>query len=298
MTAPTILPDTDNFADAFDRLADMSSDVPAPAVEAPATSEETISTTSANNAPIADGEEGPTTYDEAPEEAATTEAPASTATSEESADDLMARLRTMLKPEPAPALVPPSEEASPTAAPTLFSAEEQETLSAYERDWPEIAAAEGLRARKMAHDIVSHIFAELAPVLRPIMDSTAALDTREYLSVLESKVPDYRDIRDNVEAWALDTKHPTYLRDAYQRVIQEGTADEVVDLIERYRKEAGGSAPAPAPAPKRKMESELPAATKKAVASLAPVSSKRSVVTGTTDPLDFDGAFSAFADDA
>jgi predicted deacylase len=190
-------------------------------------------------------------------------------------------------PAPAPA---PVDDAP------LFTTEEQETLTNYERDWPEVVAGQALRERKLAVDIVQHIFNQLAPVLRPILDSTTAMDTREYLSTLEAQVPDYRQIRDNVEAWALDEKHPPYLRAAYQHVIQEGTADEVVDLISRYRMEVGGVAPA---APARKpADTELPAATKKAVASLAPVSSKRSVVTGAHDPLDFDGAFSKFADNA
>ena len=292
MPAPTTQTD-DNFADAFAKLADIDNTPPAPVGEAP-----TPSVTDAETPAGAEGTpEGASAAETPPAGEAPETPPAGEAPAGESADDLMTRLRTMLaEPAPKPVVEPPSPAAAANdEAPPLFTTEEEETLSNYERDWPEVVAGQVLRERKLAVDIVQHIFNQLAPVLRPILDSTTALDTREYLATLESQVPDYRQIRDNVEAWALDEKHPPYLRAAYQHVIQEGTADEVVDLIARYRMEVGGAAPAAPPA-KKPVETELPPATKKAVDSLAPVSSKRSVVTGAHDPLDFDGAFSKFAD--
>jgi hypothetical protein len=86
------------------------------------------------------------------------------------------------------------------------------------------------------------------------------------------------------------------LQAAYKHVINSGTVDEVVDLINRWRTETGTPLqPQAQPAPAAKKATELPAAAKQAVAALAPVSSKRSSVPQTVDEGDFDSAFAAFA---
>lgn len=297
MTAPTI--QTDNFSEAFDKLAELDTP-PTPVADPPVGS--APAAPEGEHAPVTEGTEGsPPVGDGGPagEEAPTGEAPKEDAPKEEpSADALMDRLRTMLsEPAPKPTAPPaPKEEAAPATV-ELFTADEQAILTKYEEEWPEVVAGQALRERKLAFDVVQHVFNQLAPILRPIIDSTQSIDQREYLGTLQEAVPDYLTIRDDVEAWALSDKQPPYLRSAFEHVIKEGTVDEVVDLIERFRKDTG-SAPVTPPPTKKPAGTELPPATKKAVDSLAPVSSKRSVVSSALDPIDFDGAFSKFADDA
>lgn len=182
-----------------------------------------------------------------------------------------------------------------------FSTEEREFLTSYEKDWPDVARAEALKRRVEYQQLAGFIFNSIAKELAPIINVVGTIGERTHLSDLHSVAPDYEDVRDKVVGWVKE--QPVYLQAAYNHVIQQGTVDEVADLINRWRRETGATAPAaqpsarmaaPAPAA-RKPDTELPTATKKAAASLAPVSSKRSAVVQQSDPSDFEAAFTEFA---
>ena len=204
------------------------------------------------------------------------------------------------KAEPAPAPAEPAPapaEPAPAPAepePDIYTAEEQALLSEYEKDWPDVAKAEALRRRGEYRDLVNHVFREVAKELAPLAQNMKLLAERTHLADLHDAVEDYDEVRDKVIDWA--NQQPAYLRNAYQHVIQQGTPDEIADLVERYRQATGTpTAPAAPAAPARKAESELPSTTKQAVAALAPVSSKRSTVVQADDPNDFESAFAAAA---
>lgn len=137
---------------------------------------------------------------------------------------------------------------------------------------------------------MNHVFREVAKELGPLSQTLKILAERTHLNDLHEKVADYDDVRDKVIDWV--NNQPTYLQNAYKHVIQQGTPDEIADLVTRYKKETAPSTPTVVPL---KQETELPATTKQAVAALAPVSSKRSTVVQADDPNDFEGAFAAFA---
>lgn len=212
-------------------------------------------------------------------------------------DALLARFAEIVKktaaPEPTKTETAPAAPAAP-ALPDLYTAEEKTFLETYRKDWPDVAKAEELRSRALAREIVQYVFTQVGSAINPLTETVRELTASRQLADLEASNKDYGDIRDKVVDWA--GKQPAYLQDAYNRVITEGTIDEVNDLIARYRKDTGSVAAAPAAAvPEKKADIELPAATKKAVESLAPVNSKRSAVVQTVDPNDFGAAFKAFA---
>ncbi len=206
-------------------------------------------------------------------------------------DDLLERLAAIVNKQQAPAAPEPAPEITPQADPELYTAAEKTFLAEYEKDWPDVARAEALRRRAEYRDLVNHVFSEVAKELGPVAQTLRTLSERAHLTDLRESVDDYDDVRDKVIDWV--NNQPSYLQTAYKHVIQQGTPMEVADLVSRYKTETGISAPMPTPAPK--MESELPLATKQAVASLAPVSSKRSTVVTTPDLNDFDGAFAEAA---
>jgi len=142
------------------------------------------------------------------------------------------------------------------------------------------------------------MFQQVGQVIGPMQEMLQAVATRAHLSDLHTQVEDYDTVRDQVVAW-VDTQ-PPYLQSAYKHVIQQGTAEEVVDLISRFRAETGIQAQAPAAAPTpapvaRPRSSELPSPAKQAVQALAPVGTTRSSIPQADDPSDFDGAFARFA---
>lgn len=289
-----ILP-TDNFSEAFDRLADLGNQPDPATLEAPA-------------APVTPAVEPPTVPPVQPPEpvveppvvppVSLPETPApepvpSPATPPADAD-LMARLATLLRQatpaEPAKAAEPPAPEPVPDAP--LYTDDEQKLVDQYVKDWPEVAQAEVLRRRAEYRDLVGYVFAEVAKEFRPVAELVRSMADQQHLAQLETTVTDYADVRDKVIDWV--EKQPAYLQPAYQHVIQQGTVDEVADLINRYKRDTTGSTSAPAVP--RKTETELPSATKQAAAALAPVSSKRSAVVQPLDSTDFDSAFVTFAD--
>ncbi len=213
-------------------------------------------------------------------------------------EDLLARLAALVKQTPAKkdepaAEVEPASAVEPEPEPDIYTADEKALLDEYEKDWPDVAKAEALRRRAEYRDLVNHVFREVAKELGPISQTLRTLAERTHLSDLHEKVEDYDDVRDKVIDWV--NNQPTYLQNAYKHVIQQGTPDEIADLVTRYKNETAPTQPA---ATTPKTEAELPATTKQAVAALAPVSSKRSTIVQADDPNDFEGAFAAFAKQA
>jgi hypothetical protein len=184
-----------------------------------------------------------------------------------------------LAPPAPPKPAPPIEQ-------QLFTPEEIEFLTAYDKEFPDIARAETIRRRADLRMTVGYVFDEVTRSLQPLVQQIQNLAARTHLGDIHQMVPDYDTTREQVIAWV--DKQPPYLKAAYQRVVQQGSVDEVADLINRYKKDTGVVAPLAA----AKLEPELTPAAKKAAAALAPVGSKRSGAV-VTEPQDFDGAFGA-----
>jgi hypothetical protein len=182
----------------------------------------------------------------------------------------------------------------------LYTEEEQALIDTYQKDWPDIARAEALSRRAEYQQLLNFVFTQVQAVVGPLTETVDVMSNQSHLAQLQGQIPDYDDVRDKVVKWVDD--QPAYLQAAYKHVITEGTAEEVADLVERYRKENGIEPPVKqekASSGKQQQQSqdtELPAATKKAAAGLAPVRSKRSNAGGEgADPADFDAAFAEFA---
>jgi hypothetical protein len=313
-----------NFDAAFEELTKLTEDKPAqPAAEAAPAPEAPPAPESSTPAQEKPGEEAPTQAQEtkdagsgqqAEHEGAGEGAPAEgqgTDSGDEGVgegegegapdpdEDLLNRLGSLLakakvpqNKEPEPAPQPAPQQAAQPEEITLSEAEIKAIEDA-EKDWPDVVRAVRAESEFKLKRTMDHIFKEVAKELRPLMQTVQTLAHRTHLQELQSKVPDYDSVGDKVISWV--DKQPAYLQAAYKHVIQQGTAEEVADLITRYKAETGNRAPAPAPVTKKK--AELPTATKQAAAALAPVSTKRTApVSGGVDPSDFDGAFAAFAD--
>ena len=205
------------------------------------------------------------------------------------ADGLIDRLNKVLQERPVEAPARP-QAAEPTET-EVYSADEKEFLVKYEEDWTDVSRGEELKRRAEYRSLVGFVFNQVAEQFRPISDAVEVLAGRAQLTDLRTKIENYDDVRDNVIDWV--GGQPTYLQAAYNSVIQAGTPDEVADLVARFRKETGTGVPVQVTTPKK---TELSDATKKAVETLAPVSTKRSAVPQAEDDGDFDSAFARFAE--
>lgn len=173
-------------------------------------------------------------------------------------------------------------------------------LADYEKNWPDVAQAESLKRRAEYHDLMKFVFGEVAKYTQPLFDQMRMVGNTLHVGELKQAVPDYSEaLEADVANW-IGTQ-PAYLQGAMKQVMQQGTSDEVADLIGRYRA-ATGTAPAPAApaaqapaAPAKPAQTELSSAAKQAAESLAPVSGDRSQVPQGEDPLDFQTAFARYA---
>jgi hypothetical protein len=182
----------------------------------------------------------------------------------------------------------PQQQAQPEPeAPPLYTAEQQQALDGFKKEWPEVAAGIELMMRQVQRETAQQVFNALAPTLNPVLDyyQTSAVDT-QYAQLVKAH-PDYDQIYENVLQWV--DKQPSYMKTAMQHVVEEGSAAEVVDMINRYKMEVGKPLTV-VPAPAAKV-TDLPEAAKKVARSLGVVSSKRSAVPQSQDPSDFDGAW-------
>lgn len=205
-------------------------------------------------------------------------------------DALIARLAGLVKDVPAPAPAPAPAATPPAAQDELYDAAEKDFLVKYDEDWGDVSRGEGLKRRAEYRQLIGFIFEQVAAQLRPMADTVDVLSSRTHLSDLRGQVEDYDTVRDKVVSWVED--QPMYLQSGMKSVIQSGTADEVADLISRYR-QATGETVGQAPTPPASVE--LSSDAKKAAAALAPVRTKRSAIPVADDPEDFDAAFKQWA---
>lgn len=245
----------------------------------------------------------------APDPAATPPAPAaSEPAAAPTAEDILKGLTDALKGNQAPAPAAPAAPAAtppaPEPVPELYTPEETALVAEYEKNWPDVSRAEGLKRRAEYSDLVKFVFDQVNQVITPLRSQLQGVGNTLHLNELTGLVPDYSPaLEDQVAAW-VDTQ-PSYLQGPYKHVMQKGTSEEVADLIGRYRASTGAApapsntpAPAVAPtpaAPAAAPKTELSKVAKQAVTSLAPVSGERSTVPQDENPQDFETAFAKYA---
>lgn len=229
------------------------------------------------------------------EPAAATETPPAEAKTPPATSDAVAEqlrlLREELTPEPPPAPDPVEPAAKP-----VYTAEEAALLSAYDKDWPDIAKAEELKRRKEYRELLEYAFAEVNRVYSPFMQTVQQAESDGHYNDIVTAHPDYDNIVDPVKAW-VGEQSPAR-RAAFSTIVKEGTAEEIIDLIDLYKQAKGIAAPAAAPSvatPAVVPVTGTPPAAKQAAQRLSVVSSKRSATPVVADENDFDAAFDEFA---
>lgn len=309
--SPTAIPDNaPSFEDAFAAAAaaenandttTISPPNPAPVVEAPVAPTPGAEPPAGTPPVVAP----PAASAAAPEAPPAPAAPAALAapaapTAEEIVRGLTERLA-----QPAVAPVAPAAPAAEQAP--IYTADEQTILADYAKNWPDVAQAEALTRKGEYHDLLKYTFTEVHKFLAPHLAQIAAMGNTLHEGELKTLVTDYTPAMEtDVSKW-IDTQ-PSYLQGPYKQVMQQGTSEEVADLIGRYRATTGTApapaAPAPAvpavpaPAPAAPAKTELSNLAKQAAESLAPVSSDRTQVLASEDPQDFLSAFARYASEA
>lgn len=192
--------------------------------------------------------------------------------------------------EPAPA--------ADTPAP-IFTAEEQTELATLQKEWPDLARMFSLMSRQVQHDTLTYAFKEVERVLTPLQSSVGTLTGNEHMAAIYEAHADYDQVYQPVMDWI--QQQPSFLKAAYTNVVKQGTAQDVADMIARFKTETKWQSPAaptaqapaatPAAATPTQKPAELSEAAKKAATAIGAVGTKRSGGMTADDPLDFDGTW-------
>lgn len=188
-----------------------------------------------------------------------------------------------------------ADAAAEAAKHELTEAEKVE-LNKLEGDWADVIRIFELKSKaergfvstatgKAMKAMVDHIEAQVAP----IAETTQALQEQRHFEDIRAKHPDFDAVHAKLEPWI--KLQPAYLQKTYNEVYTGGTAEEVVDLVQRFKDANGIVAPKPSDEPPIPPK-QKPAVDQKKIDALAPVGSQRSTVQDKgADKNDFDAGF-------
>lgn len=209
-------------------------------------------------------------------------------------------------PEPAPAPAAPAAPVAetPITIDQFLTDDDKKVLGDYDKEWGEVSKAEAIRRRAEMQVLQAQTFREIGKVLAPIVQTLQQSQVTSHFATIRSAHADFDSVLPNVQAWV--AKQPALYRPALERVLNQGTANEVVELVGAYKQAVGQTgavpavpassvppataAPATAPVVQAAQPSPKPAAPAAAVAATAAVVSQRSNNQSAADPNDFDAA--------
>jgi hypothetical protein len=180
-----------------------------------------------------------------------------------------------------------------------FTDKEKEDLQAYDTEYDTVAKFEGLKRRAelnvLKGELTNSLRAEFTEAFKVVLDTLApALSTTEQLSderhfnSIKAQHPDFEKYRDDgsIEAW-IDTKRES-LRAAYTKDYNEGSAQNIIDLITDFKKENNIGPVIPAPDPAAPLDTEKER-KREAIAGVKSRKTPASFSQKASD--DFEGAF-------
>lgn len=207
--------------------------------------------------------------------------------------ELEARVNAAPAPAPAPAADTPAKDIP------IYTEAETAELSTLQKDWPDIKRLVELMTRQTEVNMVKYTFSEMGKILAPLQQSVGVLTGNDHVDALYSAHADYDQAYNPCMEWI--GKQPSFLKNAYENVVKNGTSAEVIEMMQKFKDETKWVAPtaaapaAPAPAAKQPAKpqgkAELSVAAKQAAQAIGAVGTKRGGAPAAQDPTDFDGAW-------
>lgn len=172
--------------------------------------------------------------------------------------------------------------------------EEKAHIEAVRKDFPDIIKAMEIRqkterasAEAMVKKMLLESMGQIYGDMEPIRVSVAENDKSRHWDAVFKKHPDFNEVLPGFRKWM--GEQPDYLRKSLEVVYNGGKADEVIDVVQRYKDSPGYVPPKVGATPPAK---DVVVADPNAVAALLPVNTQRQQIEGkTVDPNDYDGAF-------
>lgn len=178
--------------------------------------------------------------------------------------------------------------------PGIPSEDEQALLDKFKEEWPDhypaIKVLLDLQRKESEAKYVQALQSVTEKIyqdINPVAESASQTAAEQHFNSIRSVHSDFDNVKEKLGPWI--ESQPPYLAKAMKTVYTSGNADEVIDLIQRYKDTNGIASPEPGanPSPKSK-----PAVNEKKLDALESVGSKRTTPQQRgVDVNDFDGAF-------
>ena len=174
-------------------------------------------------------------------------------------------------------------DAAADAAARQLSAEEVTELDALKGEWKDIARLFELEFKKNSaladtaqgeamKAVLKHIYGDIAPIAQ----SQKEMQETQHFNDIRTAHPDFDDVHPKLEPW-INTQ-PAYLQKALKEVYTGGTAEEVNDLVQRFKDASGIVTPKADDVTTAPTTKKPDTVDPKKIAALAPVDSQRSQV--------------------
>jgi len=192
------------------------------------------------------------------------------------------------------------------AAPKPFALtpEQQKVLDDAKKEFPEVSAALEIQLQKIAHDSAETLKATVAQIKRdveqgitPVIQTTAQLAHVEHRKAILGAHKDFDAVAPKVKEWV--ATQPAYLKAAFEATIADGSTEDVIDLVGRFKKETGYTAPQEQPSGQAAPQQATPPGGTKPAPAPAAASDLEAVTSGRrtapqpngVDKNDYDAAF-------
>lgn len=120
---------------------------------------------------------------------------------------------------------------------------QDEVMHAFSEQYPELATTLAPVIKQMIDSAVTATRAEmqqtLDAALAPVKQDALDTQVENHFVTITTAVPDFEELRDSgkVEEWVKTL--PSFARIGAERVLEEGTASEVIELFSQYKEAAG-----------------------------------------------------------
>lgn len=175
-----------------------------------------------------------------------------------------------------------------------LTAEQTASIDKFKEEWPDQWKAMEIILKRERAAIDAQYAAALQSVLeqvysdlQPVAHTAEQTAVNEHFTAIRKVHPDYDELYPKLQPW-IDIQ-PPYLAELFNKVYTSGKAEEVNDLVQRFKDANGIASPKPGTTPSNPT---APVVDPKKVATLAAVASGRTQPRQrTVDPNDYDSGF-------
>lgn len=174
------------------------------------------------------------------------------------------------------------KQAAPAPQPAATDEDDEQLLQELDEQLPTVAKAVRKLIAKERQAIEQEVMGRIAPIERTAQESAR----ERHFNTIRSAHQDFDVVVTSPDLAAWVDEQPPYLAASYRAVMERGTAEDVVDLLARFKKESGyapATAPQPDPAPKARTDALRSAA--------APRLRSHAAIPSRVDRNDFDAAW-------